>query len=78
MERGTRTGKRTADGLTDRPSKNGKISGGTRQNTTPPTTKKSVSVRGLCAYKAREPNHYPYLMSYICVWTIGLSNYRTG
>ena len=76
-EYGTRTDKRTADGLTERGTKNGKNSDGTRQNTTPPTTKKDVSVRGLFACRGREPNYYPHL---ICVylrmdwWAIELQN----
>ena len=77
MERRTRTDKRTADGLTERGTKNGKISDGTQQNTTPPTTKKGVSERGLCAYKGREPNYY-YYATFVYLrmdwWAIELQN----
>lgn len=66
-----------AGGLTERRSKNGKNSDGTHEKTTPPTTKKDVSVRGLSACRGREPNYYPHL---ICVylrmdwWAIELQN----
>jgi hypothetical protein len=77
MERGTRNSKTERGRAHGTRNEKGKISDGTRQNTTPPTTKKSVSVRGLCAYKAREPNHYYYAkfvylrMDY---WAIELQN----
>lgn len=77
MERGTRTGKRTAGGLTERRSKKGKNSDGTSKNTTPPNQKKVVSVRGLRAYSGGEPAYSQYLTSvYLRMdwWAIELQN----
>lgn len=79
FEHGTRNVDGQADGGRTHGTRNekGKISDGTRQNTTPPMTKKGVSVLGRRAYKAMEPNYYYYAT---CVylrmdwWAIELQN----